>query len=75
MNTEDGPRFRLRLIIRVTHRLLIDKVIRSSGGELFDAVVEAPWVHGVHFRWEGRWGKSYDRQDFFPSRFKSAIPC
>ena len=58
MNTEDGPRFRLRLIVRVTHRLLIDKVIRSSGRELFGAVVEAPWVHGVHFRRAGRWGKS-----------------
>ena len=58
MNTEDGPRFRLRLIAGVTHRLLIDKVIRSSSRELFGVVVEAPWVYGVHFRRGRRWGKS-----------------
>ena len=49
MNTEDSPCCRRRLIARVTHRPLIDKVIRSSGGELFGAVVEARWVHRVHF--------------------------
>jgi hypothetical protein len=49
VNAEDSPCCRRRLNVRVTHGLLIDKVIRSSGGELFDAVVEARWVHGVHF--------------------------
>ena len=45
MDAEDSPRCRPRLIVRP----LIDKVIRSAGGELFHAVVEARWVHGVHF--------------------------
>ena len=49
MHAEDSPCYRCRLIVRVTYRLLIDKVIRSSGGEPFGAVVEARWVHGVHF--------------------------
>lgn len=49
MDAEDSPCCRHRLIVRVTHRLLIDKVIRSSSGKLFGAVIEARWVHGVHF--------------------------
>jgi hypothetical protein len=47
VNAKDSP-YRHRVVVRVIHRLLIDKVVRSSGGELFDAVVEARWVHGVH---------------------------
>jgi hypothetical protein len=49
VDAEDSPCCHRRLIVRVTHRLLIDKVIPSSGGELFGAVVEARWVRGVHF--------------------------
>ena len=73
MNAEDSPCCRRRL----THRLLIDKVIYSSGGELFDAVVEARWVHGVHFHrgrnaQHTRWGKSSDFG--YRMLFKPAIP-
>jgi hypothetical protein len=49
VNAKDCPcRRRCRFIVRVTHRLLIDKVIRSPCGKLFGAVVEARWVNGVH---------------------------
>jgi hypothetical protein len=49
VNAEDSLCCPRRLIVRVIYRLFIDKVIRPSGGELFGAVVEARWVHGVHF--------------------------
>lgn len=49
MNAEDSLCCPRRLDVRVIYRLFIDKVVRPSGGELFGAVVEARWVHGVHF--------------------------
>jgi len=47
VNAEDSLYHR-RLIVRITHRLLIYKVIRPSGGELLGAMVEAFWLLGVH---------------------------
>lgn len=50
MNADDSLCCRCRLIVRLIYGLLIDKVILPSSGELFGAVAEARWVHGVHFQ-------------------------